>query len=278
MTSDLEALVAWLSSQREAVRIVVLTGSGQAFCSGDDVKELPSLSMEDARALSLRQANLYLAFEQLPQPIIAAVNGPALGAGCVAAISCDFRIATHQAIFGMPEIKLGWPPGYGISQLTNLVGKARALELCLTGDPISAKIAHEWGLVHEVVSANNFWQPLKSLQNASLQCPPKLFDRQNGYSTGMKASFPKSPIVPTPKPIFAVSNSRFSGGDQRFFRKASPQFKGFNRQRKHSQQNQQNLPLGVFLTLIMLSCVLRALKPLICLSIPRISTSIGGHR
>ena len=82
--------------------------------------------------------------EQLPQPVIAAVNGPAFGAGCVAAFSCDWRIASHAARFAMPEIKLGWPPGYGIAQLTALVGKARALEFCLTGEPIAAARALEW--------------------------------------------------------------------------------------------------------------------------------------
>ena len=95
---------------------------------------------------------MYLAFEQLPQVMIAAVHGPSLGGGCVAACSCDFRIAAMNAVFGMPEVKLGWAPGYGVSQLTHLVGKARALELCLTGKQITAQRALEWGLVHEIVS------------------------------------------------------------------------------------------------------------------------------
>ena len=73
-----------------------------------------------ARTLSLRQANIFLAFERLPQPVIAAVGGVAFGAGCVAAYSCDLRLASHAARFGMPEITLGWPPGYGIAQLSAL--------------------------------------------------------------------------------------------------------------------------------------------------------------
>jgi enoyl-CoA hydratase len=153
MTAEWEQVVAWLAGHPEEIRIAIVTGAGQAFCAGDDVKELPSLTLDAARALSLRQASLWLALERLPQPVIAAVNGPAQGAGCVAAYSCDFRIASHAATFGMPEIKLGWPPGYGVAQLTALVGKARALELCLTGDPIPASRALEWGLVNEVVSA-----------------------------------------------------------------------------------------------------------------------------
>lgn len=150
MTGELERLVAWLAGHPRDVRIVLISGAGDAFCAGDDVKEVAGLSLEAARTLSLRQANLFLAFEQLPQPVIAAVNGPAFGAGCVAAYSCDWRVASYAASFGMPEIKLGWPPGYGISQLTALVGKARALEMCLTGDPITATQALEWGLINEL--------------------------------------------------------------------------------------------------------------------------------
>jgi enoyl-CoA hydratase/carnithine racemase len=133
MTEDLERLVAWLKDHPAEVRVVILRGAGKAFCAGDDVKELPTLTIDQARALSLRQARVYLDFERLPQPIIAAIDGVAFGGGCVAAYSCDFRIATHHAQFGMPEILLGWPPGYGISQLTALVGKARALHLGQNG-------------------------------------------------------------------------------------------------------------------------------------------------
>lgn len=151
MTAEWEQVVAWLAGHAEEIRVAVITGAGSAFCAGDDVKELAGIGPDDARRLSLRQANLWLAFERLPQPIIAAVNGPALGAGCVIAGACDFRLASHAATFGMPEIKLGWPPGYGVAQLTALVGKPRALELCLRGESIPAAKAQAWGLVHEVV-------------------------------------------------------------------------------------------------------------------------------
>ncbi|MCC6510153.1 MAG: enoyl-CoA hydratase/isomerase family protein [Pirellulaceae bacterium] len=152
MTSDLEQVVAWLLGHPEEVRVVLLTGAGDAFCAGDDVKELRSLSLDTARNLSLRQAEMYLAFEQLPQPVIALVHGDAFGAGCVAAYSADMRLASHAARFAMPEVRLGWPPGYGLAQLTALVGKSRALEMCLMGEPISAAQALQWGLVSEVVS------------------------------------------------------------------------------------------------------------------------------
>ena len=150
MTSDFEQLNSWLAGHPE-IRIVILTGSGEAFCAGDDVKEVGTLELAEATKLSHRQASLYLAWERLPQIFIAAVNGVAFGAGCVCAYSCDFRIAAHSARFAMPEVKLGWPPGYGLAQLTALIGKARALELCLTGKQITAQQAEQYGLVHDVV-------------------------------------------------------------------------------------------------------------------------------
>jgi enoyl-CoA hydratase len=171
MTSELERIVEWLAGHPAEVRVVMLAGAGEAFCAGDDVIELPSLASTEARELSLRQANLYLAFERLPQPMIAVVNGPVYGAGCVAAMSCDLRLASHSARFAMPEIALGWPPGYGIAQLTALVGKARALELCLRGEPISAAVAHEWGLVNAVVPGATLWQQARKLAARLIELP-----------------------------------------------------------------------------------------------------------
>ena len=171
MTGEIEQLIAWLHGHPEEVRVVLLTGSGESFCAGDDVKELRNLSLSVARALSHRQAEMYLAFERLPQPIIALVNGDALGAGCVAAYSSDLRIASHAARFGMPEITLGWPPGYGVAQLTALVGKSRALELCLMGEPITSAQALDWGLVSEVVSGASLRKRGMQIAERMLQMP-----------------------------------------------------------------------------------------------------------
>ena len=171
MTNELESLVSWLLGHPHEVRIVLLTGAGEAFCAGDDVKELRDLDSETARRLSHQQAEIYLAFERLPQPVIALVNGDAFGGGCVAAYSADMRIATHAARFAMPEVKLGWPPGYGIAQLTALVGKSRALELCLMGEPISSSRALDWGLISEVVSGTALMKRGQQLAEKMLQMP-----------------------------------------------------------------------------------------------------------
>ena len=171
VTTDLERLLAWLMGHPEDVRVLLLTGAGAAFCAGDDVKELRGLSLVDARSLSHRQAEMYLAFERIPQVVIALVNGDAMGAGCVAAYSADLRIASHAARFGMPEITLGWPPGYGLAQLTLLIGKARAMELCLTGRLISAAVALEWGLVNEVVASGSLLSRGRELAERLLRMP-----------------------------------------------------------------------------------------------------------
>lgn len=172
MTSDLEQLVAWLAGHERDVRVVTITGRGRAFCAGDDVKEVGTLDLDTARELSHRQARLYLTFERLPQVIIAAINGPALGGGCVLAYSCDLRIASHAATLGMPEIKLGWPPGYGIAQLTAIVGKAKAMELCLLGRTITSQDAHNAGLVHELVAVNQLGYRVNHVAEELLSLPP----------------------------------------------------------------------------------------------------------
>jgi enoyl-CoA hydratase/carnithine racemase len=89
----------------------------------------------------------------------------------VAAISCDLRLASHASRFAMPEIALGWPPGYGIAQLTALVGKARALELCLGGEPIKATQAHGWGLVNAVVPNTMLWQQARAVAARLIDLP-----------------------------------------------------------------------------------------------------------
>lgn len=171
MTGELERLVAWLAGHPQEVRVVVISGAGDAFCGGVDLKDVSRLSLDAARTLSLRQAVLCLAFEQLPQPVIAAVNGPAFGGGCTVAYSCDVRIASHAAQFAMPEIKRGWPPGFGLAQLMALVGKARTLEMCLTGEPITANRALEWGLVNELVPGAMLMKSAQQFAERLLRLP-----------------------------------------------------------------------------------------------------------
>lgn len=170
MTSDWEKLNGWLAGHPN-VRVVILHGAGESFSAGDDVPEVGTLSVDEARELSYRQARLYLSWENLPQVFLAAIDGNALGGGCVMACSCDFRIASYQAVFGMPEIKLGWPPGYGIAQLTALVGKSRAMEMCVLGGNISAQTAFEFGLVHRLVTRQQLMSSALELATKMIAMP-----------------------------------------------------------------------------------------------------------
>ena len=131
---------------------VIVTGSGRAFVAGADIAELQAKKPREASALAKRGQEIFARFESAPVPVIAAVNGFALGGGCELALCCHIRIASESAKFGQPEVKLGTIPGYGGTQrLARLVGSGRALQLLLSGELIDATEAHRIGLVNRVV-------------------------------------------------------------------------------------------------------------------------------
>jgi enoyl-CoA hydratase len=131
---------------------VIITGAGEkAFAAGADIKEIAEVSKINARNFSERGQSMFSLIENFEKPVIAAVNGYALGGGCELAMACHFRVASASAQFGQPEVNLGLIPGYGGTQrLTRLIGKGRALELLMTGNTISAVEAHNIGLVNHV--------------------------------------------------------------------------------------------------------------------------------
>jgi enoyl-CoA hydratase len=139
------------------VKSIILTGDGdKAFVAGADIKELASLSQSQATELSKRGQKLFKMIEDSPKPVIAAINGFALGGGCELAMSCHMRIATEASKFGQPEVNLGIIPGYGATQrLTQIVGRGKALELMLTGDIIGAAEAKQLGLVNHVLGTRD---------------------------------------------------------------------------------------------------------------------------
>ena len=142
-------------SEDDQIRGAILTGAGpKAFVAGADIADLAKQGPFDGKARALRGQAVLRSLETCGKPVIAAVNGFALGGGCELAMACHLRIASDTAKFGQPEVKLGIAPGYGGTQrLPRLVGKGRALQLILTGEMIDAAEAHRIGLVNRVVPA-----------------------------------------------------------------------------------------------------------------------------
>lgn len=143
------------AAEDDAVRVIVLTGAGEkAFVAGADISEMNTLSAVQGRDFSLRGQRMMRLVEKMPKPVIAAVNGFALGGGLELAMCCHLRIAADTAKLGQPEINLGLIPGFGGSQrLLRLAGRAATLEMCLTGAPITAERALALGIVNRVVPA-----------------------------------------------------------------------------------------------------------------------------
>ncbi|MBV8255161.1 MAG: enoyl-CoA hydratase/isomerase family protein [Chitinophaga sp.] len=147
------------------IKSAVITGSGEkAFVAGADISEFLKLSTKEGEELAKKGHVIFHRIEKCPKPIIAAVNGFALGGGCELAMACHFRIASENAKFGQPEVNLGLIPGYGGTQrLTQLVGRGKAIELMMTGDMIAAADAQAWGLVNHVVPLAELLPKAKAL-------------------------------------------------------------------------------------------------------------------
>ena len=158
----------------EAVGVVIVTGAGEkSFIAGADIGELSKLSPLGGRDHSRKGQAVVAKLENLGKPVIAAVNGYALGGGCELALGCTIRIASENARFGQPEVKLGIIPGYGGSQrLARLVGEGRAMQLCLTAEQIDAAEAHRIGLVNKVVPAGQALAAAKEMAKAILANGP----------------------------------------------------------------------------------------------------------
>lgn len=147
------------------IKSAIITGAGEkAFVAGADISGFRELSDAEGRSLASRGQQLFFKIENCPKPIVAAVNGFALGGGCELAMACHFRVAGENAKFAQPEVNLGLLPGYGGTQrLTQLIGKGRALEMLLTGNMIDAITAFNYGLVNHVVPPGELLLKAKSI-------------------------------------------------------------------------------------------------------------------
>lgn len=158
----------------ENIKVLVITGAGdKAFCAGADITMFQGQKPDSMFHTIRKIVEVTQKIEKFPKPVIAAINGFALGGGCEIAISCDFRIASDKAAFGQPEIRLGLIPGAGGTQrLSRLIGLGRTKELCMLGDRITADEAYRIGLVNKVVPADKFHEEVQNFAARLAEGPP----------------------------------------------------------------------------------------------------------
>ncbi|MEO7307749.1 MAG: enoyl-CoA hydratase-related protein [Ferruginibacter sp.] len=162
--TDLDTAIDEVNSNPD-IKTAIITGAGpKAFVAGADISEFNGLSKEQAMALAKRGQDIFFKIENSKKPIVAAVNGFALGGGCELAMACHFRLCSENAKFGQPEVNLGLIPGYGGTQrLTQLIGKGRAMEMLTSANMIDANTALQFGLVNYVVTAEELLNKTKSI-------------------------------------------------------------------------------------------------------------------
>jgi enoyl-CoA hydratase len=206
---------------------VIITGSGEkAFAAGADIKELHGLNASQAETLSSKGQSIFQFIEDFHAPVIAAVNGFALGGGCELAMACHFRVASTKAKFGQPEVNLGIIPGYGGTQrLVQLIGKGKAMELLMTGDMVGAEEALRLGLVNYVVEPEQLLDKAKELANKINSKGPLAI---KGVIKSVNAHFAgEDGYAFEAKTFGEIANSAdFLEGTTAFIEKRKPVFKG----------------------------------------------------
>lgn len=179
-----------LEKNDPAGKVLVITGAGKAFVAGADIAEMQHMNQDEARAFSHKGQQAFARLSKLPFPVIAAINGYALGGGCELALACDIRLAGSKAVFGMPEVKLGLIPGYGGTQrLPRLIGQGNALYMLTTGESVNAEEALRMGLVQKVFSQEGLIdEALKIAHIISKQGPDAVSKTKNLILEGSKRS------------------------------------------------------------------------------------------
>src|ERR1700683_2040706 len=217
------------AARRDDVRVVVLTGAGEkSFVAGADINELSVQTPVGGREHARRGQALFTRIEPLGNPVIAAVNGFALGGGCELAMACTLRLASSSARFGQPEINLGLLPGYAGSQrLPRLVGRGRALELLLTGMQISAEEALRIGLVNRVVPAAELATEARTLAQAiAAKAPIAVRYILEAVAGGLEMSLADAQDYEATLFGLVSTTDDMREGTKAFLEKRKPEFKG----------------------------------------------------
>lgn len=224
--AELEQAVISLE-QDESVKAAIITGSGEkAFVAGADISEFESLTAEEGMDLARRGQEIFFKIENASKPIVAAVNGFALGGGCELAMACHFRIASENAQFGQPEVNLGLIPGYGGTQrLAQLVGKGRALELILSGNLIKADTALSFGLVNYVVPQADLLAKTKTILKTIIAKSPFAISRSiSAVNAGINSQAGYDKEIEAFGECFATEDMK--EGTTAFLERRAPIFKG----------------------------------------------------
>src|SRR5712691_8562032 len=213
----------------DGVRVVIVTGAGEkSFVAGADISELAVQTPTGGRELALTGQHVLDAIENLGKPVIAAINGYALGGGCELAMACTLRLAADTAKLGQPEINLGIIPGYaGTQRLSRLVGKGKAMELILTGAPISALEAERIGLVNRVVPAADLMNDAKALAGElAKHAPIAMRYIINAINKGLEMPFAEGCVFEATLFGLVASTDDMREGTKAFLEKRKPEFKG----------------------------------------------------
>ncbi len=213
---------------REDVAGIIVTGAGRAFVAGADISELASQTPTIAKARAQNGQNIFRRFETSPKPVIAAVNGFALGGGCELALACHIRIASDKAKFGQPEVKLGICPGYGGTQrLSRLIGKGRAIQLLTTAEMIDAAEAYRIGLVNKVVAPEDLMKTAIEMMQAILANGPLAVSLCiEAVDRGLEMSLEEGLVLEANHFGLLASTSDMTEGMQAFLGKRTPEFRG----------------------------------------------------
>ncbi len=215
--------------QDDGVRVVILTGAGEkAFVAGADINELATQTPTGGREHALTGQHVFDLVENLGKPVIAAINGYALGGGCELAMACTLRLAADTAKLGQPEINLGILPGYAGSQrLSRLVGKAKAMELILTGAPIGAAEAERIGLVNRVVPAAELMTAARALAaDLANHAPVAMRYIITAINKGLEMPFAEGCAFEATLFGLVASTDDMREGTKAFLEKRKPEFKG----------------------------------------------------
>ena len=213
----------------QSIRAVILTGAGhKSFVAGADIEEISGLTPLEGRDWGLKGQVMLHCIERLEKPVMAAVNGYALGGGLELAMACHMRIAASHAKLGQPEMKLGIVPGFGGTQrLPRIVGKGRALEMLLTGDPIDADEAFRMGLVNRVVLGDQLLQEARSLMQRILKNGPvSVALTLQAVNRGCEMPLAEALEWEVSQYALSCSTEDMREGTQAFLEKRKPVFKG----------------------------------------------------